>query len=141
MAVREQVTQGNLIVARVPASIATSTTTATQIIDTKDADLGVSFFLYATAYTDGTFKLIVHEGDASNLSDAALVGVEKLVLVPGKDAYTDGIAAATAVNTAMAKLGVHSTKRYVRASVVSTSVTSGATIGVACLLNGEFVPE
>jgi hypothetical protein len=141
MAVREQVTQGNLIVARVPASIGTSTTTTTQIIDTKDADLGVTFFLYATAYTDGTFKLIVEESDASNLAGSNVVGVEKLVRVAGKDAYTDGIAAATAVNTAMSKLGVHSTKRYVRASVVSTSVSTGATIGVACLLNGEFVPE
>jgi len=141
MAVREQITKCNLIVARVPAAISTSTTTATQIIDTKDADLGVAFFLNATAWTDGTYKLIIHEGDNSALSDAALVGVEKLVLVAGKDAYTDGIGAATAINTAMAKVGVHSTKRYVRASVVSTGVTSCATIGVSALLNGEVVPE
>lgn len=141
MAVKEMVTHGNLQVVRVPASIATNTTTNTTIVDTADADYGVTFFIEATAYTDGTYKLTFQEGDQSDLSDATTVGSEKIVTVSGTDAVATGVTAATAAGDNLFKAGIHSTKRYVRAQVVSTGTTTGATIGVYCLLNGEVLPE
>ena len=120
-------------------AITSDTTTNTAIIDTADQDLGVSFFMNASAYTDGTYKLVLQEGDAANLSDAATVPSEKLITVTGLDAVATGVTAVTADGDKMFKVGVFSTKRYVRAQVVSTVTTSGATISVVALVSPELV--
>lgn len=140
MAVREMVTHGNLYLA-FEAAVSTDTTTTTAIFDTKDADMGVTFFIAATAYTDGTYKLTFTEGDDSGLSDGTTVGSEKIVVVSGTDAVNDGVTAVTADGGLYLKAGVHSTKRYVRANIVSTGTTTGATLNVSCMLNGEVLPE
>ena len=140
MAVREMVTHGNLLLA-FEDDIATDTTTNGFIFDTKDADLGVTFFIAASAYTDGTYKLTFTEGDDSGLSDGTTVGSEKIVVVSGSDAVDTGVTAATADGDSYFKAGVHSTKRYVRPNIVSTGTTTGATINVSCMLNGEVLPE
>jgi len=81
--------------------------------------------------TDGDHALIIHEGDEADLSDAALVDATKLV---GALPTTDAISANGDI---AACVGVHSTKRYVRASVVSTSVTTGAVGTILCVKGAE----
>lgn len=139
MPVRENVTLNNVILSH-EGTIATDTTTNGSIIDTADQDLGVSFFLGSTTYTDGTFKLVLEEGDDSGLSDATTVPAEKLVTVTGLDAVATGVTAVTADGAKYMKVGVHSTKRYVRANVVSTATSSGAVISVLALVSPENLP-
>jgi len=138
MAVRENVTLNNVILS-LDAEIVSSTTTNGAIIDTADQDIGVSFYLALPAWTDGTYKIALEEGNDSALSDTAAVPAAKLVLVDGLDAVTDGLGAASAAGTKYVKVGVHSTKRYVRANIVSTGVSSGAFVNLIALVSPETI--
>ena len=117
------------------AAISTDTTTAGAIFDTRDYDMGVYFGLCATAYTDGTYTLKIEDGDNVALSDAAVVATTQLVY-----GTLPVVSAITADGEAFYTEGVHSTKRYVRASVVSTSTTTGAQVLVVCLKDAENCP-
>ena len=114
------------------AAISTNTTTSGVIIDT----LGyrsVMFTLLCHAFTDGTYTPLIQEGDESNLSDAAAV----------EDTYLIGTEADAAIdaNDEITTIGYAGTKRYVRLQVVSTGVTSGASLyGVANLGHPEHGP-
>lgn len=132
MAVREMVTKSDVLLAH-QGSIASNTTTNTTIIDTADYDVGISFYLSAPVYTDGTFKLTFQEGDDSGLSDATTVPAVKIVPISdsAQDAVNTGITEQTDDGDRLVKAGIHSTKRYVRANIVSTGVTSGATVNLA----------
>lgn len=112
------------------AAISSSTTTNGNIIDTQDFN-SLTFVLNVGARTDGTYTLAIQHGDAANLSDAATPDASDLV----------GTTAATAVSAAqtMSKIGYVGNKRYVRCNVVSTSVSSGATVGVTALLGRPAV--
>lgn len=108
------------------AAISSSTTTTgTNIIDTQGYG-SLTAILNVGARTDGTFKLAVEHGDDSGLSDTAAPDATDLI----------GTLAGTAVSVAQtqAKLGYIGNKRYVRFNVVSTVVTSGATVGVTAIL-------
>lgn len=131
MPVREQVTSQEVEVAGLNLALDGDETNAGQIIDTADFDLGLYFFLLITALTDGDHALIIHEGDESDLSDAALVDATKLVgSLPSLDAVAANLGE-------MECVGVHSTKRYVRPSVVSTNVTTGAVGTILAVKGGE----
>lgn len=134
MAVKEQVTRIKVINALEPQVIGSDTTTTGAIIDTADFDLGVSFAVLATAYTDGTFTLKIEDGDDAALADAA--DVDSSMLVYGT---LPAVSAGASEGDVMAKEGVHSAKRYVRASIVSTSVTTGATLQVIAILGAEVL--
>lgn len=113
------------------AAITSNTTTnGTNIIDTQGYS-GLEFLMTVGARTDGTFSMTIQHGDASDLSDATTVDASDLL----------GTTAQTAANTAQTqkRIGYVGNKRYVRANVVSTSVTSGATVGVAALLGRPTV--
>lgn len=138
MAVRDNVTLNNVLLST-QAAISTDTTTVGTIIDTADFDGGVSFFIGASAYTDGTYKLLIQEGDDSGLSDAATVDSAKLIEVSGLDAVTTGVTAITAAGGKFFKVGIHSGKRYLRANIVSTVTTTGATISVIALVSPELL--
>lgn len=138
MAVRDNVTLNNILLA-FEGNITTDTTTTGAIIDTANQDLGVSFWIGASAYTDGTYKLILEEGDDSGLSDATTVPAEKLIEVSGLDAVTTGVTAITADGDKYFKVGVFSTKRFVRPSVVSTATSTGAQISVLALVSPEIL--
>ncbi len=138
MPVRDNVTLNNIVLST-EANITTDTTTNGTIIDTADLDLGVSFFIGATAYTDGTYKLLIQEGDDAGLSDATTVPAEKLIEVPGLQAVTDGVTAITADGDKYFKVGVFSTKRYLRANIVSTATSTGAQISVIVLESPEVL--
>ena len=112
------------------AAISTSTTTNGVILDTQDYN-ALTFVLNVGARTDGTFTASVTHGDDSGLSDGTAPDASDLV----------GTLASTAISTAqtMKKLGYVGNKRYVRLSVVSTTVTSGATVGATAILSRPAV--
>ena len=138
MAVRDNVTLNNILLSD-QVAISSDTTTNGTIIDSAAVEGGLSFYIASTAYTDGTYKLLLQEGEASNLSDAATVPDEKLILVTGLDAVNTGVTAVTADGAKYFKVGVFSNLRYVRANIVSTVTTSGATINVIALVSPEIL--
>jgi len=106
-------------------AIASDTTTVGNIIDLAGFE-SVTFFQESGAYTDGSYTLLIEEGDDAALADAAAVADSSLV---GTEADT-AISAANAVSS----IGYVGGKRYVRASVVSASVTTGATVGALAVI-------
>lgn len=135
MPTREGATAIKVLNALEPQVIATDTTTTGAILDTADFDMGICFALLVTAYTDGTYTLKIEDGDDSGLSDAADVSSDMLVY-----GTLPAISAGASEGDVMAKEAVHSTKRYVRASIVSTSTTTGATVQVIAIKWAELLP-
>ena len=76
----------------------------------------------------------IEEGDDAALSDAAAVDSTQLVY-GSLPILTTG----TTSGSAWFKEGVHSTKRYVRASIDSTATSSGATISMVAILDAELI--
>lgn len=117
-------------VAKNTAAISTSTTTTGVIIDTNGYE-SLEFIVQSGAYTDGTYTPLIEESDAANLSGSNAVADEDLL---GLEAD----AAVSAANT-VKRIGYIGHKRYVRLSLVSTSVTSGATLGATAILGRPAV--
>jgi hypothetical protein len=101
-------------------SISSNTTTVGNIIDSSGFE-SITFIQVSSAHTDGTYTLLIEDGDDAGLSDAAAVADDFLI----------GTEAATAITTAdsSTSIGYNGKKRYIRASIVSTGVTSGAALG------------
>ena len=117
------------------SNITTSTTTAGNVIDTKGYG-AVEFLVYSGTITDGTYTPLIEEGDAANLSDAAAVADANLL-------GTEAGAALTGSNdNAVKRVGYRvGNYRYVRLSIVSTSVTSGGNVGALVILgNPDLAP-
>lgn len=132
---KEQVTSQKEIMV-MNATIGSDTTTAGSIIDTADFDGGLYLSMLAQAYTDGDYALIIHDGDDSALSDAALVDSSQLVY-----GTLPSLGAATAALGQLLREGVIATKRYVRPSIVSTNFSSGgAQIVIMATLGAELMP-
>lgn len=106
------------------ASITSSTTTAGVEIDTVGYD-SLTFALQLGARTDGNYTLLVQH---SNTSGSGYVDVA--------DDYLVGLESETTLSTAnsVSKIGVLNFNRYVKISVVSAGVTSGATVGALAIL-------
>lgn len=103
-----------------PQTVSSSTTTAGAIIDTKGF-YALEFTLAIGTRTDGTYGFIVEESDNSDMSSSNEVLDEDLL---GTEATMT-----TAATGGRARIGYRiGNKRYVRASIVSTGVTSGATL-------------
>ena len=115
-------------------AISSDTTTTGAIIDTKDM-VSLYFDMSAADWTDGTYTMKIEEGDAANLSDAAVISTDKLIY-----GTLPAISAATAEGATLVREGVHSTKRYVRASIVSTLTTDGATVQMNAVAEMEQQP-
>jgi hypothetical protein len=135
MPINEHVTKQEVRLAVEHQAISSDTTTAGAIFDTADYDGGIYFALLVDTYTDGTYTLKIEHGDNSALSDAA--DVDSAMLVYGT---LPALSAALAEGDMMPREGIHSTKRYVRASIVSTSVTTGASAAVMIIKDAEFAP-
>lgn len=112
------------------AVIATNTTTAGLIIDTQ-AFNALTFLLNLGARTDGSYSLAITHGDDAALADSSVVDASDLVGTPA--------ATAVAVAQGVSKIGYVGNKRYVRASIVSTGVTTGATVGALAVLTRPTV--
>jgi hypothetical protein len=114
------------------AHITGNTTTVGNIIDMQGYE-GLKFIISGLTITDGTYTPLIEDGEASNLSDAAAViddylvggtlhGVTPVIL-------PEANAAITASNTEK-QISYIGKKRYVRISLVSTSVSSGGYLHV-----------
>lgn len=133
MAVRDQVTRMDIYQADYTV-ISTNTTTAGPIFDTAEFELGFSAFISAVAWTDGTYTMLIQEGNESDLSDAVTIPTDKLI------GSLPAVSAATADGAELGKVGIHSNLRYVRVSVVSTGTTTGATIYTGVIKHAENLP-
>jgi hypothetical protein len=118
------------------ATVSSDTTTAGTIIDTADYDGGIKLDFIVSAYTDGTYTPLLQESDDSGMSgatdipDAALIGTEAGA----------ALSAVTADTEVLKSLGFFSNKRYVQVSLVSTAVTTGATLQVVAQKMPEVTP-
>lgn len=115
-------------------TITADTTTEGAIFDTAEFSQGVYFALAASIYNTGTFTLKLEHGDDPALADAEDVPVKMQV-------YSTPcvVSALTAPGGKYVKQGVHSTKRYVRPSIVSTD-TADARLMMVAILDSELMP-
>jgi len=119
------------------ADISSDTNTDGDIIDTAKYDLGIVFTFDITTFADGNYALQVFESDDSGMSGATQVAGDQLI--PGSTApELDALTAAGAVLTT---IGVISNLRFLRARVVSTNTTSGATVIGSVVLGPELMPD
>ena len=106
------------------ASITTNTTTAGVEVDTQGFE-SVTIEVITGARTDGTVTPLLQESDVSNtysgsVADEDLIGLEA--------------DAALSIANSRARFGYIGKKRYVKLSLVSTSVTTGLTAGGSVIL-------
>ncbi len=103
-------------------NIGSNTTTVGGIVDTALFESLVAVIELGTL-TDGDFALKLEHGDESNLSDAVDVPAEDLVgALPSLDA-----------SDTVGQVGYVGKKRFVRASIVSTNVTTGSDAAVGLI--------
>lgn len=114
-------------IARNFVAITSNTTSAGSIIDLKGYG-SCEFVIASGTLTDGAYAILIEDGAASDLSDNAAVADDYLLGTEAAAAF-----AATDDNT-VKKIGYVGSKRYVRLSIVSTSVTSGGIIGAVAVL-------
>lgn len=110
-------------------SEAGTTAVVSGIVDTAGYNSATAIVITGSlADVDATFTVLIEDGDAANLSDAAAVD----------DAYlvgTEVLAGFTfAADNGARKIGYKGPKRYVRATVTPAANASAALIGVAWLL-------
>lgn len=112
-------------------AISSDTTTNGTEVDTQGYE-SLTFVVQAGTLTDGTYTPSIEESDTSGsgytaVVDADLVGTEA-------DAAVDA-------SNEIKRIGYIGKKRYVRLSIVSTSTTTGGTVGgVAILGNAKHNP-
>lgn len=108
-------------IAKSPATISSSTTTNGSVIDTQGFQAGIITMAVGTR-TDGTYTLLVEESDAADMSGSVVCSAPNLIL-PLNGSY------AISASNGIINVGwVKGNYRYIRASIVSTGVTSGATL-------------
>jgi hypothetical protein len=125
MTSREQTGDFKLLPALNYTAISSDTTTNGTGIDTTDYE-SVTFAYQSHTLTDGTYTPLIRESDDNStytdVADADLTVTEASVAF-----------AATADNT-VKKIGYTGTKKYVRASVVSTGTSSGGGMSAMAIL-------
>ena len=118
-------------------AISSNTNTDGPAFDTADHEMGITFFMMILAYTDGDYELVLQDSADGSTDWQDIADAEKLP-TPGTAAITLG--ALTADGAVAAKQGCWSTRRYVRARVTSTSVTTGASVLTGVIKHGEYLP-
>lgn len=125
-----------------PASTADNTAAVSQIIDTQGWD-GVMFAILtgSLADADATFAVLLEEGAAANLSDAAAVADADMTSQTAGTAPETAAAFTFAADDQVRKLGYIGNKRYVRLTI-TPSGNSGAALlaAVAILTRGDRTP-
>lgn len=119
------------------AVIATDTTTAGAIFDTADYELGFMVGLFAAAYTDGTYTVLIEESEDAGMSGAVTVSSDKIIGTLADLTVT----AVAALGDVIPTVGVFSNLRYIRVSIVSVSTSTGATIILPVTEAAELVPD
>ena len=116
------------------STVSTDTTTAGNAIDMQGFE-SIEFLFYLHGITDGDFLPLITESDTDSnyvaVADADLIGTEA--------------AAAFTTNTddnKVSRIGYRGTKRYVKASIVSTNTaTVGATFGCIAIKGNPLVKK
>jgi hypothetical protein len=111
------------------ATVSDTTAVVSPIVDVKGYN-GLAFFIGAgtLADVDATFTVLVEEGDAANLSDAAAVADADLN-------GTEALAGFTfAEDQKGRKVGYRGSKRYVRCTVTPVANTGSAPIAIVPVL-------
>ena len=117
-------------------AIASDTDTFTPSVDMAHFDSGYLFTAAAYDYTDGTYVLTLQDSpDDSVWTD---VPAEKLDDPAGAGSLT--LSAATVAADLLGRIGAFSTDRYLRAKIVSTVTTTGATVIVNAIKKPEETP-
>lgn len=114
-----------------PVSVADNTAQVSQIIDR--AGYESLEFIIATgsiADADATFAVLVEEGAAANLSDAAAVADADLI---GTEA---GAAFIFSDDDVVKKIGYQGSKRYVRLTITPSANASAALMACVAVLGG-----
>lgn len=122
------------------AAISSNTNTDGAIIDTANFEMGLVFYLDVISRTDGAYELQIFESDASNMAGATQIVAPKLLPTTLSGNSITAPTAAVTQGSILQKLGVYANKRYVRARIVSTAVTTGATLRVLAVQKGELTP-
>jgi len=116
------------------SAISTNTTTVSTAIDTYGYDKTM-FVAQLTAFTDGAYAISLTECDTVGGSYTA---------VPAANLILDNMALNTALPTLgtsnLAKQGCFGTKQFIKASVVSTSITTGATVNICAIQEANIKP-
>lgn len=114
----------NDVLALVTAAIVTDTTTAGAIIDTLNYE-SIEFVLQSGTITDGTYTVLLEDGDDSGLSDNAAIAADlTLGTLPVFVGADDNV---------VKRVGAISKKRYIRLSIVSASTSTGGTLGAIAI--------
>lgn len=120
--------------ARNPVAITTNATTAGNIIDTRGYE-SLTYVVAMGTITDGSYSLLMQEGDDSGLSDVTTVPAEDTLGALTGFVATD--------DNAVKRVGSIGKKRYQRLSIVSTGVTAGVNMcsAIAILGHPKTTPE
>ncbi len=125
-----------------PVSVADNTAQVSQIIDHQGYDaLGFLIATGSLADADATFTVLVEDGDAANLSDAAAVADDQLVSQLAGTAPETAASFTFAADDNVRKIGYIGNKRYVRLTITPANNASAAVVcAVAILSRSEFKP-
>lgn len=105
-------------------ALTTATTTAGTSVDCQSSD-GLEFIMQVGGYTNGTATLLITESDDNSVFTTAAT------------ASLTGAASGTALAAAgVSSIGYIGSKRYVKASIVTTGGTVGLTAGVTAVKYG-----
>lgn len=114
-----------------PAAVTDNTAFVSEIFDTSGFE-SVTFIVLtgALADADATFTVLVEEGDAANLSDAAAVDDKHLI-------GTEALAGfAFADDDSVRKIGYVGDKRYARVTITPANNTGSASVA-GCWIGGH----
>ncbi len=126
---RDQLNNINLKRVLSPVSVADNTAQVGQIIDRQGYEaLTYAIATGSLADADATFTVLLEEGDASNLSDAATVAAADLI---GTAALASFI---FSDDDKCFKLGYKGNKRYTRLTITPAANTSAALMSVVAIL-------
>lgn len=129
---KEQKTNIKALVALNMALINSNTTTVGNVIDTAGFE-SCTFLFHAGVVTDGDYRVEITEcatsgGTYTAVADADLIGLESATSITDD---TD--------DQNIGTIGYIGKQRYVKATVVSTNVTTGATVAIECILSNPLV--
>jgi hypothetical protein len=114
-----------------PVSVSDNTAQVSQILDTANYNANELVILTGSlADADATFTVLLEEGDAANLSDAATVGSADLL---GTAALASFV---FSDDDKTKKIGYIGAKRYIRATITPASNASAALLAAVWLQAG-----
>ncbi len=111
------------------ATISSDTDTFSAAVDTADFDMGVGFYARFTNYTDGDYALSVQDSDDGS-TDWQDVTADSLQITEEVSASGDQTV----------KQGAFGTRRFQRAKITSTNVTTGADVAILAVKAAELKP-